>query len=131
MFLRISSASGCASIILDMGSDVIARLREASDLYSLTKHVLGLCAPYGPVHSFKLVHNRGAERVVCFIELEWPKQQPALVRALGAKVINGSVCLDIPVSEEFGQMSGGSDYKVGSLPMHQLRREVTAPQATS
>src|SRR4051812_37425353 len=108
------------------------RLRDAHDLHTLTRDVLALCQPYGPVHSFKLVHNRGAERVVCFIELESPKQQPALVRALGAKVINGSVCLDIPVSEKFGQMSGGSDYKVGSLPMHhQLRREVTAPQATS
>ena len=64
--------------------------------------MLALCEPYGPVHSFKLVHNRGAARVVCFIELESPKQQPALVRALGAKVINGSACLDIPVGEEFG-----------------------------
>jgi hypothetical protein len=64
------------------------------------------------VHSFKLVHNRGASRVVCFIELESPKQQPALVRALGAKVINGSACLDIPVGEEF---EGG--YKVAAIPL--------------
>jgi len=103
------------------------RLRGANDLYSLTKDLLGLCQPYGPVHSFRLVHNRGAARVVCFIELESPKQQPALVRALGAKVINGSACLDIPVSEEFG----GGDYKVAALPMHQLRHEVPAPQATN
>ena len=60
------------------------RLREAHDLHSLTRDVLGLCQPYRPVHSFRLVHNRGAGRVVCFIELESPKQQPALVRALGA-----------------------------------------------
>src|SRR4051812_9519325 len=123
--------AGVSLACIAMRAEIVNLLRDAQDLYSLTKHVLGLCAPYGPVHSFKLVHNRGAERVVCFIELESPKQQPALVRALGAKVINGSVCLDIPVSEKFGQMSGGSDYKVGSLPMHQLRREVTAPQATS
>ena len=103
------------------------RLRGANDLYSLTKDLLGLCQPYGPVHSFRLVHNRGAARVVCFIELESPKQQPALVRALGAKVINGSACLDIPVSEEFG----GGDYKISALPMHQLRHEVLAPQATN
>ena len=93
------------------------QLREAHDLYSLTKAVLELCAPHGPVHSFKLVHNRGAARVVCFIELESQKQQPALVRALGAKVINGSACLDIPVGEEF---SGG--YRVAPLhlqPRHE------------
>ena len=102
------------------------RLRGANDLYSLTKDLLGLCQPYGPVHSFRLVHNRGAARVVCFIELESPKQQPALVRALGAKVINGSACLDIPVNEEFG---GG--YKVATLPVHQLRHEAAASQVTN
>src|SRR3954471_7979309 len=85
-----------------MRPELANRLCDAHDLYSLTKGVLGLCEPYGPVHSFKLVHNRGAARVVCFIELESQKQQPALVRALGAKVINGSACLDIPVGEEFG-----------------------------
>src|SRR5437763_12889004 len=110
-----------------MRPEVMQRLREAHDLHSLTRDVLGLCQPYGPVHSFKLVHNRGAARVVCFIELESPKQQPALVRALGAKVINGSACLDIPLSEEFG----GGDYKISALPMHQLPHEVPAPQATT
>ena len=106
--------------------EVMEQLREAHDIYSLTRGVLELCEPYGPVHSFKLVHNRGASRVVCFIELESPKHQPALVRALGAKVINGSACLDIPVSEDFE-----GDYKVAAMPLHQLRREVAAPQATN
>jgi len=102
------------------------RLREAHDLHTLTRDVLGLCQPYGPVHSFRLVHNRGAARVVCFIELESPKQQPALVRALGAKVINGTACLDIPVGEDFG-----SDARLASLPLRPLRREVAAPQVTN
>jgi hypothetical protein len=100
------------------------RLREAQDLHSLTRDVLELCEPYGPVHSFKLVHNRGAARVVCFIELESPKQQPLLVRALGAKVIHGSACLDIPVSEAFG--SGET-----RLTIPVLRHEVAAPQVTN
>ena len=104
-----------------MRPEVVEQLREAHDIYSLTRGVLGLCEPYGPVHSFKLVHNRGAARVVCFIELESPKEQPALVRALGAKMINGSACLDIPVGDEFG----GAD-RPASRPMHQLRRETTA-----
>jgi len=103
------------------------RLREAHDLYSLTRGVLGLCQPYGPVHSFRVVHNRGAGRVVCFIELESPKQQPALVRALGAKVVNDSACLDIPVSEDFG----GGDYKIAALPVRQLRRDAAASQVTN
>jgi hypothetical protein len=103
------------------------RLSEAQDLYSLTKGVLGLCAPYGPVHSFKLVHNRGAARVVCFIELESAKQQPALIRALGAKIINGTACLDIPVSDEFG----GAEYKVSVLPIHQMRRASPSPQVSN
>src|SRR5947209_16560659 len=106
-----------------MRPEVMQRLREANDLYSLTKDLLGLCQPYGLVHSFRLVHNRGAARVVCFIELESPKQQPALIRALGAKVINGAACLDIPVAESFGQMSGG-DARLASLAVRPLRREV-------
>src|SRR5260370_33565515 len=107
-----------------MKAEVMERLREAQDLYSLTKGVLGLCAPYGPVHSFKLVHNRGAGRVVCFIELEPAKQQPVLIRALGAKIINGLACLHIPLSDEFG----GAEYKVTALPMHNLRRHTPSPQ---
>lgn len=113
---------GAGPSIADMKADVIDQLRDAPDLYSLTKGVLGLCEPFGPVHSFRLVHNRGAARVVCFIELESPKQQPALVRALGAKVIHGSACLDIPVGEEF---EGG--HKAGVAPMHHaLRHDVSA-----
>ena len=108
-----------------MRPELANHLRDAQDLYSLTKGVLGLCEPYGPVHSFKLVHNRGAARVVCFIELESPKQQPALVRALGAKVINGSACLDIPVSEDF---EGG--YKVAALPLR-TRPAAVAQQVTN
>ena len=42
----------------------------------------------------------------------------ALARALGAKVINGSVCLDIPVSEVFGRA-----YNTDSRPMHELQSE--------
>ena len=90
------------SIVLDMTTRAIDELGRASDFQSLTRELLALCEPYGSVHSFKLVHNRGASRVVCFIELESPKQQPALVRALGAKLINGAACLDIRVSDDFG-----------------------------
>jgi RNA recognition motif-containing protein len=107
-----------------MRPEVIEQLREAHDLYSLTKGVLELCEPYGPVHSFRLVHNRGAARVVCFIELESPKQQPALVRALGAKVINGNACLDIPVGDEFG-----GENPAARMPLHRLRPE--AAQVTN
>jgi len=104
-----------------MKPDVMEQLREAHDMPSLTKSVLELCEPYGAVHSFRLVHNRGAARVVCFIELESQKQQPALVRALCAKLISGAACLDIPVGEDFG---GG--YKFAGRGMHELRREAAA-----
>ncbi len=87
-----------------MKPEVNEQLSAARDLHSLTRAVLGLCEPYGPVHAFRVVHNRGAARVVCFIELETPKQQPLLVRALGAKEINGAACLDIRVPEDFEPM---------------------------
>src|SRR5438045_7052052 len=107
-----------------MRPEVMEQLREAHDVYSLTRGVLELCEPYGPVHSFKLVHNRGAARVVCLIELESPREQPALVRALGAKVVNGSACLDIPVGEDF---EGG--YRVAAIPLR--TRPDAVAQATN
>ena len=85
-----------------MKPEVLEKLRDAREFISLTEGVLALCEPFGPVHSFRLVHNRGASRVACFVELESPKQQPALARALGTRAVNGSVCLDIPVRRDFG-----------------------------
>ena len=85
-----------------MKTEVIDRLRGARDFHALTGALLALTEPFGPVHSFRLVHNRGAGRVVCFIEMESPKQQPAMVRALGAKMIDGAACLDVPVDDDFG-----------------------------
>jgi hypothetical protein len=85
-----------------MKPEVAAKLCEAQDFYALTKAVLSMCEPYGPVHAFRLIHNRGSARVACLIELESPKQQPALARALGAKVLNGAACLEIPVDKDFG-----------------------------
>jgi hypothetical protein len=85
-----------------MKPDVAERLAEAGDLGALTQCVLELCEPYGPVHSFRVVHNRGASRVACFIELESVRQQPALARALGTGAVNGAVCFDVQVRRDFG-----------------------------
>ena len=85
-----------------MKPEVLEKLRETRDFYALTKAVLSLCEPFGPVHSFRLIHNRGAHRVACFIELESPRQQPALARALGTGAASGTVTMDIPVRPDFG-----------------------------
>ena len=85
-----------------MKPEHLERLSQANDFQGLTRSVLALCEPYGPVHSFRLVHNRGAQRVACFIELESAKLQPALARMLGTSAVNGAVCLDIPVRKDFG-----------------------------
>ena len=79
--------------------------REARDFASLTEGILAACEPFGPVHSFKMVHNRGKSSVACSIELEAQKLQPALARALGGRALNGAVCLEVPVSRAFE--SGG------------------------
>ena len=86
-----------------MRPDILDKLGEAHDFCALTKSVLALCEPYGAVHAFRLTHNRGAARGACLIELESPKQQPALARALGARTLNGAVTLDIPVARDFGE----------------------------
>jgi len=85
-----------------MKPDATEKLREARDFYALTKGVLALCEPFGPVHSFRFVHSPGAASVACFIELAAPKQQPALARALGTRTLSDSVCLEIPVHKDFG-----------------------------
>ena len=94
-----------------MKSEVSDKLGEAEDFYALTKAVLSLCEPYGAVHAFRLIHNRGAARVACLIEMESPKQQQVLARALGARTLNGAACLDIPVRKDFG-----APIKVAVLP---------------
>lgn len=83
-------------------SEVVDGLGEARDFYALTKRILSLCEPFGAVHSFRFIHNRGASRVACIIELEQSKQHAALSRALGARTLNGSVCVEIPVCKDFG-----------------------------
>lgn len=89
-----------------MRPEVLDKVRHARDFCALSKALLSLCKPYGPVHSFKLVHNRGAARVACFIELESSKQQPLMARALGARAFNGAACLEIPVGRDFEQREG-------------------------
>ena len=84
-----------------MKPEIVEQFSGVRDFYSLTKNILTICAPYGPVHSFRFVHNRGAARVACVIELESPKQTPALARALGVSGPNGAVCLEIPVAKDF------------------------------
>lgn len=95
-----------------MKPEVAEKLADANDFYDLTKAVLALCEPYGPVHAFRMVHNRGSARVACLVEMESPKQQQALARALGGRVLNGAACLEIPVEKDFG----GTSRKVAVLP---------------
>lgn len=84
-----------------MRPEALAKLHDAADLLALTRAVLSLCEPFGPVHSFRLIHNRRAGRVACFIELEAPKHHGALRRAVGGHGVGDAVCLDIPVREGF------------------------------
>ena len=85
-----------------MKPEVAEKLSAARDFYALTRAVLAMCEPFGPVHAFRMVHNRGSARVACLIELESPKEHAALARALGARVLNGATCLEIPVERDFG-----------------------------
>ncbi|HEY1286930.1 MAG TPA: hypothetical protein VGF58_01290 [Burkholderiales bacterium] len=84
-----------------MAPDLLERASQTLDFCALTKDLLALCEPFGAVHSFKLVHNRGAGRVACTIELESTKQEPALARALGGRSVNGAVCVELEVGPGF------------------------------
>ena len=104
-----------------MKPEVAEKLSDANDFYELTKAVLSLCEPYGPVHAFRMVHNRGSARVACLVEMESPKQQQALARALGGRVLNGAACLEIPVEKDFGGAR-----KVAVLPPQAFEARVSA-----
>ena len=84
-----------------MTKELLENTAQARDFHALTRGILELCEPFGPVHSFKLVHNRGAARVACIIELESTKDERALARALGGRSINGSVCVEFEVRRDF------------------------------
>jgi|SRR2546423_15398251 len=94
-----------------MKPEVVDKLSESRDFYALIKAILALCEPFGAVHSFRFVHNRGAARVACLIELEEAKQQLPLAQAIGGNRVNGAVCLEIPVRRDFG-----SPIRVVSIP---------------
>jgi hypothetical protein len=85
-----------------MRPELIEKLSGAADFHDLASGVLSLCEPFGPVHSFRFIHNRGAASIACFVELESQKQQPALARALGTRPTNGQIRIEIPVRKDFG-----------------------------
>jgi hypothetical protein len=107
-------------------SEVIDSLSEARDFYALTKRILSLCEPFGAVHSFRFIHNRGAARVACIIEMEQPKQHASLARALGARTLNGSVCLEIPVSKDFGSPCAALPVPAGAFETRRFAGEQLA-----
>ena len=86
---------------MPMAPGLLDSASQTLDFCALTRDILALCEPFGPVHSFKLVHNRGAARVACVIELESTKQEPALARALGGRSVNGAVCVEFEVGRDF------------------------------
>jgi hypothetical protein len=53
--------------------------------------------------------------------MESPKQQQALARALGGRVLNGAACLEIPVEKDFGAAC-----KVAILPQQAFEARASA-----
>jgi hypothetical protein len=88
-----------------MGSDVLDQLREAQDFGELTQALSAVCESYCQIHSLRLTHNKRAGRVCCLIELDSPRQQPALKRALGATGLDGSIYLEIRVRDDFARVA--------------------------
>jgi hypothetical protein len=86
-----------------MRPEILDALAGVRDFGSVTRAVLELCEPFGPVHALQMTHNRGLARVACLVELESPQQQERLVRALGAKSVNGAASIEIPVASDFSR----------------------------
>lgn len=84
-----------------MNTEILNELQRARDFVSLTETVLAICSPFGPVHSFRVTHNKAAGRVSCFIELDSVTQHSRMIRELGATLVSGVVCFEIPMGPHF------------------------------
>jgi hypothetical protein len=103
-----------------MNRQLPERLSDAQDFAELARALVAECEQHGQIHSLHLTHNKRAGTVSCVVELDSPKQQVALKRALGATGPEGSVYLEIPVCDEFAQaipvLSFPPDMQPGFLP---------------
>ena len=86
-----------------MNRQLPERLSEAQDFSELAQALVAECEQHGQIHSLHLTHNKRAGRVSCVVEMDSPKQQQALKRALGATGADGTVYLEIPVCGDFAQ----------------------------
>jgi hypothetical protein len=85
-------------------------LSDAQDFSELAQALVAECEPHGQIHSIHLTHNKRAGRVSCVVEMDSPKQQAALKRALGATGADGTVYLEVPVSEDFARDGIGIEF---------------------
>jgi hypothetical protein len=96
------------------------RLSESQDFAELAQALVAECEPYGQIHSVHMTHNKRAGSVSCVVEMDSPKQQVALKRALGATGADGTVYLEVPVSRDFAQpvpiLDFPADMQPGFLP---------------
>jgi hypothetical protein len=103
-----------------MNKHLLDRLSDAQDFGELARALAAECEPHGRIHSLQLTHNKRAGRVSCVIEMDSPKQQLALKRALGATGLDGSAYLEIPVSGDFALADSAAgfpaDLQTGYLP---------------
>jgi hypothetical protein len=79
------------------------RLGEAQDFAELAQALVAECEQHGQIHSLRLTHNKRAGRVSCVVEMDSPKQQQSLKRALGTSSGDAGVYLEVPVCEDFAE----------------------------
>jgi hypothetical protein len=86
-----------------MNRQLPGHLGEAQDFSELVQALVAECEQHGRIHSLHLTHNKRAGRVSCVVEMDSPKQQQALKRALGATASDGGVYLEVPVCDDFAE----------------------------
>lgn len=85
-------------------------LSDAQDFAELAQALVTECEPHGQIHSIHLTHNKRAGSVSCVVEMDSPKQQLALKRALGATGADGTVYLEVPVGGDFARDGTGIEF---------------------
>ena len=79
-----------------MNPESLKKLAGASNVEELRAAVAALCGPFGNVKEIRLVSDLHGREYMCFVELDSPNGNPAMIEQLGGVNYGYSVAFRIP-----------------------------------
>lgn len=98
---------------------IFDELRRCADVATLKARLLIECAAFGPVQRLDILTavHEGRQQAICFLRLQTPEQEQALMKSLGVGRFGGEIVFVVdldtpPDSEETGPSSAWADFEV-------------------